>query len=114
VGGWKHHGMSRPGEPLVFGPGVPRWWWRWTPRGRRVMAGIWRRHAAEVRRWEVDGPPDGFETPPGGLVRRWAEDAERMTDVWSLPLHRELLRPHPRGWRRFSRFHRFRHLPAPD
>lgn len=72
------------------------------------MARIHGRFAAQARRWEVDGMPAEFVNPPEGYARRAAEDGERLAEVWVGPLLRQLFRPHPEGWRRFSRVHRFR------
>jgi hypothetical protein len=86
------HGMSRPGEPVIGGPGVPHWWWRWTPPGRRRMAQLWNEAAVQWRTWEVEGLPQDFVSPPDGYARRGAEGAEQMARVWTGPLRRQLLR----------------------
>jgi hypothetical protein len=76
----------------MFGSAVPRWWWRWTPLGRRRMAQLWRESATQWRTWEVQGLPAEFEDPPLGYAGRSAENSERMARVWSEPLRRQFLR----------------------
>lgn len=84
-------GMNQFRAPGLFGPGVPRWWWRWTPRGRRKMVEIHADFAAQARGWEVHGLPVEFGTMSTQRCRRTAERHEALVRLWSGPLRRVVL-----------------------